>query len=1052
MERSLRTILEKAVVAARGKAEQAAMTALKTLAVDKSQPFASHTKEQRRLRNELRAKARQFGGGSQSAGFNLLIEDVAYQQWHMMLFARLLAENRLLIRPSSGVAVTLEECNELAQAEGLSSRWQLATRYAGHMLPGIFGAEDPSVRVPFTPEGRRALENILAELPSEVFTTDDGLGWVYQFWQSTRRKEISASGRKIEKLDLAAYSQLFTEDYMVRFLLENSLGAWWTARHPDSVLVRGFKYLRFGDDGTPAAGAFSSWPERASELTVLDPCCGSGHFLVAAFDMIRRMRMEEEGLDDAEAAIAVLRDNLFGLEIDPRCVQIAAFSLVVAAWRASGYRVLPVPNVACSGVAVSGQLETWIRLARDDANMRQTLERLHGVFANAPHLGSLINPADAPVRERMFVPDFAKVAPLLESALTREKADDPVAAVFGKAALGAARAAQMLGRKYTLVTTNVPYLARSKQGETLRDFVELQHAEAKVDLATAFVQRCRAFSEPGGSYALVTPQNWLSLVTYQALRRQLLTSEKWNLVALLGMAAFSDMNWWALNTALTVITDETSPEGHTFSGVDASEEKGPQEKARLLKVSTISSVDQRSQLRNPDARVSFTAINVESLLAVHAVSLQGISTADLARYGRFFWEVSDLREWEFWAGSPEETSLYGGRSRILGWTRLQEAAAAGSAYVRGSEAWDQRGVAVGQMRSLPATLYTGDKFDTNVAVILPKHAEHLPAIWEFCSSPEFNRAVRQIDPALKVTNATLVKVPFELERWQVVAERRWGDKLPEPQSDDPTQWIFEGDPAKSEAPLQVAVARLLGYQWPRREADNLSHLAVQDGILLLSPTAGQEPAPEQLRRMLAVAYGAKWSAELQTQLLRQSGFADKGLDTWLRDGFFMEHCKLFEQRPFIWQVWDGQREGFSALVNYHKLDMANLNKLIYTYLGEWIRVQRVAQESGTPGSDARLSAALELQKALERIRDGEDPYDIYVRWKPKHKQPIGWNPDLDDGIRLNIRPFVTAGVLRRRVNLNWNKDRGRNPDGSERVNDDHLTLEEKRVALKEVLA
>ena len=173
---------------------------------------------------------------------------------------------------------------------------------------------------------------------------------MYQFWQSKKKKEVSGSGRKIEKLDLAAYSQLFTEDYMVRFLLENSLGAWWAARHPDSPLVKGFKYLRFQEDGTPAAGAFPGWPKRAADVTVMDPCCGSGHFLVVAFDMLRRMRMEEEGLGETEAADAVLRDNLFGLEIDPRCVQIAAFSLALAAWKVGGYRDLPLPNVACSGI------------------------------------------------------------------------------------------------------------------------------------------------------------------------------------------------------------------------------------------------------------------------------------------------------------------------------------------------------------------------------------------------------------------------------------------------------------------------------------------------------------------------------------------------------------------------------------------------------------------------------------------------------------------------------------------------------------------------------
>ena len=333
----LRASLEKAIVEARDQAEKAAEIALHTAAVDEPRPFQSMTKEQRALRNALRERGRQLGSGDQTTGYPLLVEEVAYAQWHRMLFARFLAENNLLVHPEAKVAVTLEECEELADEEGDLNRWMTAARYAGRMLPGIFHRDDPSVNLQFAPEGRLALEKILASIPKPIFESDDGLGWVYQFWQSKKKEEVSASGKKIEKLDLAAYSQLFTEDYMVRFLLENSLGAWWAARHPDSPLVKEFQYLRFREDGVPASGTFQDWPERAANVTVMDPCCGSGHVLVVAFEMLRRMRMEEEGLSDAEAANAVIRDNVHGLEIDPRCVQIAAFALALAAWKAGGF-------------------------------------------------------------------------------------------------------------------------------------------------------------------------------------------------------------------------------------------------------------------------------------------------------------------------------------------------------------------------------------------------------------------------------------------------------------------------------------------------------------------------------------------------------------------------------------------------------------------------------------------------------------------------------------------------------------------------------------------
>src|SRR5258708_4917425 len=498
LSNELRSMLERTIIRAREIAEEEAQAALIRLAVNHTEPFASLNAEHRRLRNALRAKVRQLGGGSssQDTGFKLLIEEVAYEQWHRRLFARFLAENNLLMHPL-GVAVSLEECEELAEEEGEADGWQLAARYASLMLPGILRADDPAIQVPFSPEGRHKLERVITDFPTVLFAADDTLGWVYQFWQTKRKQEVNNSGRKIGGEDLATVTQLFTEHYMVQFLLENSLGAWWAARHPTSPLLKQFTYLRFKDDGTPAAGTFPGWPERAAKVTVMDPCCGSGHFLVAAFEMLKQMRIEEEGLSERQSADAVLSDNLFGLEIDPRCTQIAAFALALAAWKSGGYRQLPLPNIACSGIPVTGQLETWTKLAGDDVNLRLTLERHYNLFLNAPDLGSLINPNDVPLRYRMFSADYAQVEPLLARALANERTkDDPVSAVFGAAAEGAAKAARLLADTYTLVATNVPYHKSGKQNDVLKKFCDEHYPESVANLPSVFIYSFRLFSHP----------------------------------------------------------------------------------------------------------------------------------------------------------------------------------------------------------------------------------------------------------------------------------------------------------------------------------------------------------------------------------------------------------------------------------------------------------------------------------------------------------------------------------------------------------------------------
>jgi hypothetical protein len=245
-----------------------------------------------------------------------------------------------------------------------------------------------------------------------------------------------------------------------------------------------------------------------------------------------------------------------------------------------------------------------------------------------------------------------------------------------------------------------------------------------------------------------------------------------------------------------------------------------------------------------------------------------------------------------------------------------------------------------------------------------------------------------------------------------------------------------------------------------------------DGIVCLSAIAGETPAAEKLRRLLVRALDefdlVALIAGSGTKVSRCSTLED-----WLQNEFFEQHSALFSNHPFIWQIWDRQKGGFSALVNYHKLTHGNLEKLIYVYLGDWIRRQQAAVEAGEAGSDARFQAAKQLQARLKLILEGEPPYDIFVRWKPLSKQAIGWHPDLNDGVRLNIRPFVIADILRKPVKINlkkkddgkeslkakdefpwfWNWDGetedfagvGTEPDGK-RWNDCHYTNEFKRKA------
>jgi hypothetical protein len=1053
----LRKQLETSVLAARRAAEAASRAAIESLGVFADRRPEYLNSAQAALRNGLRAKWRQVGNDH-----DLLVAECAYEQWHRLLFARFLAENGLLLHPQFRAPVTLAECEELATDLGEPDAWSVAARFAAEILPGIFRLDDPCVRLRLAPEGRHALEQILDTIPAETFTADDALGWIYQFWQKDKKDEVNASERKIGGADLGPVTQLFTENYMVRFLLENSLGAWWAARRPHSPLVKGFEYLRFQDDGKPAAGGFDSWPGHVAEVTLMDPCCGSGHFLVEAFSMLWQMRAEEDGLAPVEAQDAVLRDNLFGLELDARCVQIAMFNVALQAWKSGGgWRQLPVPNIACTGIAARGSLNDWLEVARAPGSpLQRPLTKLHELYASADDYGSLLDPpriAEGDVNGRgLFDPEWKEIA----AALSQQRHDlDPAADVLGDSIASIARSAALLSRSYDLCVTNVPYRSRVTLSSKILAFIDLYHSDAAGDLATSFVDRCMRFAS---TCALVSPQSWLFQPWYESFRQRLLKDIHWRMLARLGAGAFAHITGEVVNVALLIADNVRPTRASQFACIDLQEIGGATAKADELRSGEVEFFRQAAMAENPDARIARPSTGEHALLLDRADSSQGICTGDYARFGRQFWELIAVADgWERQQSTVKATQMYGGREWVLLWEggigrlrdyvreRLGEGRE--GSWLRGLDLLGRRGVVISQSGDLKPTLYAGDLLDNNAAAIVPYDEADLPALWALCSSEEYRRLVRNIDSALKVTNRTLVKVPFDVARWHKVAAELYPEGLPQPSSDDPTQWLFEGQPEVSTAPLQVAVGRLVGYRWPEQsETIDLDVFADADGIVCLPAVAGEPPAADRVQQLLAAAFGESWTPAKVKELLEQAG-RKKNLADWLRDDFFKQHCSLFGNRPFVWHIWDGQRDGFSALVNYHRLDRKTLEKLTYTYLGQdWVERQRAEVRDGVAGAEARLAAALGLQKRLEAILEGEAPLDIYVRWKEIYEQPIGWEPDLNDGVRLNIRPFVEAGVLRSSFNIHWRKDRGKNPDGTDRLNDVHLTLAEKIEARRRV--
>ncbi len=1105
---ALRRALEKAVKGARIVAEDGARDAIRRLDVAEGTAPSYLSADEKDLRRRLRAHARALGDAfdrsDQTQETKRLVEAAAYAHWHRMLFARFLAERGLLRNPEYDVAVTLEDCRELAEADGLTDAWAIAERYSAAMLPAVFRIDDPVLALDLDLVHTQKLHQLVTGLDAEVFQAEDSLGWTYQFWRASEKVAVNKSGVKIGADELPAVTQLFTEPYMVRFLLHNTLGAWWAGKvlAADPMLAQTsadedalrtacslpdyrFDMLRFVREGgdspwRPAAGTFPGWPAEAKAITMLDPCCGSGHFLTEALAILVGLRQAEEHLSSADAVAAVLRDNLHGLEIDGRCVQIATFAVGLSSWRIGGWQILPLPHIAWVGAPPPLPKKEFVALADEDAELEYALAALHDLFAQAPLLGSLLEPSGGDLFEAeklQQIETFLK--PLIEK--TRRAEPERAEGVF--AARGMADATLMLRRRYIFQVTNVPFLGRNNQHINLVEYASRRYDLAKADLATVMILRMIKMGKNNSTISLVTPQNWLYLKRFENLRRHIIERNSLNFVGALGSGAFETISGDVVNTALVSLSVGRSERGSVFFGLDANNTASALEKSKFLQSASIVLQGHFDQLSNPDSIITTSIPKNGKLLNEFCDCYQGASTLDIERFRCGFWEINNFFNWNYHQSTPSAGKLYSGLQFVsanrgdrtpftIEAKALKEEGRLGGAY-SGRHAWDKFGIVCSWMADLPASLYCGPIYDNMAAVFVPKKAEWLLPIYCYVSSTEYKIDVRKINQKMQVANSTLAKVVFDWERWQKVANERFPEGLPFPYTDDPTQWLFHGHPAdvSNGHALHVALARLCGYRWPAEigpdmrlsdEARVWIAKAAElppgdnDGLVGVPAVAGEKALADRLRTYLAAAFGTEWSDALERRLVAEADDTldkkttrDGSLEAWVHDRAFRQHCALFSQRPFLWHISDGLKDGFSVFVHYHRFDQANLRKLTYTLLGDWLR--RAKDDNNA----LRFEKGRELQQMLEKILEGEKPYDIFVRWKSLAHQPLGWEPDLDDGVRQNIRPFIKSGVLTHDLKkILKDKDRGTDVASApwypvlngERRNDRHTTLGEKRAA------
>jgi type II restriction/modification system DNA methylase subunit YeeA len=471
------------------------------------------------------------------------------------------------------------------------------------------------------------------------------IGWLYQYYISERKDEVFAAlkkNQKIEAEDIPAATQLFTPHWIVRYLVENSLGRLWLLNRPHSKLAAAMDYYIAPEQAETDFLQLGS-PE---EIKVADPACGSGHMLTYAFDLLYAI-YEEEGYDSVEIPRLILEKNLYGIEIDERAGNLAAFALVMKA-RAKDrrfFRRKVEPNICVlENVYFSpSELDAYKKKVGNDL-FTQDLWFLLTQFEQADNFGSLIRPqVKHPEQMLKRLEELGAFDDLLLFS-TNEKV---------KRAL---KQAEHLSPRYHVVITNPPYMGELSMNEDLKDHARDFFANNYTDLFAMFIDRSLEFILPGGYVAMITMQSWMFLSSYEELRKLIIQQKTVLSMCHFGARAFDSIGGEIVSTTAFVLSNEKSPSllGVYLRLIDGTNET---EKNKNLLENIPSTANPTPPLcykvslkefkKIPGYPIAYWSTKKfrESFekykpLHTHADCIQGIITGNTKRFLRFWHEVS----------------------------------------------------------------------------------------------------------------------------------------------------------------------------------------------------------------------------------------------------------------------------------------------------------------------------------------------------------------------------------------------------------------------------
>lgn len=654
---------------------------------DYAEVSGKEIKQRNALVNAIRKKEKD--NGDYKSAFGYVVEEVAYTWFNRLIAIRFMEVNDYL---PSGVRVLSSENKAKKEPDLVTTPFDTDLEFTSDEQDKIIKLKDDNkldelFRMLFIKQCNK-LHNILSELFEKTddytellltvsFTDSDGvlyhlvhdieeddfnvekegqvqiIGWLYQYYISEKHSSVIdiKGGKAIKKEDVPAATQLFTTHWVVQYMVDNSLGRYWIERNPESDLKSKLKFYVEPENFTTIDEKIS--PE---DLTVFDPCMGSGHILVYAFEVLMQIYLEC-GYTERDATSLILENNLFGLDIDDRAYQLAYFAVMMKA-RSYDRRILTrniKPNVY--SIKESNFLvDSWQKIS-DDEKFREIFQTVVDTFIDAKEYGSILNVPDADYDYALSViDDFEQSVPVdFEAQILRGKTDDIRALV---------NQAKLMAKKYTAVVTNPPYM--NKFDAKLKKYIADNFAEYKGDLFSVFMYHNFSFCTPDGYSAFMTPLVWMFIKTYEHLRNYIINFKHLSTLIQFEYSAFEEATVPICTFVLR--NDNDINKSLCFR---LSDFKGDMEiqKQKVLEALADKScgyyyeTDQTNFSKIPGSPIAYWVS--ENLLASFtngnrlgniADSKQGIATADNNKYLRLWYEVS-VENVKFDAKTHEEASL-----------------------------------------------------------------------------------------------------------------------------------------------------------------------------------------------------------------------------------------------------------------------------------------------------------------------------------------------------------------------------------------------------------